>query len=193
MNYLYTQDNKYLLNETMDAKNGKKKLLLKIEYMNQYTFKKFYQYLKNRTLFINKIIGIQWETFPLRLLKSKLIQSLGYNLNWVRKQMFTNLSIIIVKWRRITSKLGFPKNEWNRYLFLYFKGTTKVNFSLATDNTFATGPVVRTQLQTPEHRNLCSVVITEPVTLVPFPSYVMPVPRFVFTVSKLVIDVHNNS
>lgn len=25
MNYLYTQDNKYLLNETMDAKNGKKK------------------------------------------------------------------------------------------------------------------------------------------------------------------------
>lgn len=63
MNYLYMQDNKYLLNGigTMDAKNGKTTtpLLLKVEYMNQYTFKKFYRYLKNRTIFINKIIGIQ--------------------------------------------------------------------------------------------------------------------------------------
>lgn len=56
------QDNKYLLNGTMDAKNENKQtnsLLLKIEYMNQCTFKKICQYLKNRTLFINKIIGIQ--------------------------------------------------------------------------------------------------------------------------------------
>lgn len=59
MNYSYMEDNKYLLNGigTIDAKL-KKNLVLKMSHMNQYTFKKFYQYLKNRHS-INTIIKIQ--------------------------------------------------------------------------------------------------------------------------------------